>query len=159
MNKLYKGSQLFWLVALRVAIGWHFLFEGLVKLSNPEWSSYFYLMDSKGIFQSFFKMMAENEQTLQIVNYFNIWGLIIIGLFLILGLFSKQVIIAGITLLSLYYLSHPPFFGMDYILPDTGSYWIVDKTLIEILALAVLLVFPTGREVGLDRMILKKKRK
>jgi thiosulfate dehydrogenase [quinone] large subunit len=102
-------------------------------------------------------MMAENEQSLLIVNYLNIWGLIIIGLFLILGLFARQMIIAGIALLSLYYLSHPPFFNLDYVLPDSGSYWLVDKTLIEILALAVLLVFPTSKEVGLDRLIFKKK--
>ncbi len=73
-----------------------------------------------------------------------------------LGLFSKQVTIAAITLLSLYYLSHPPFFGLDYALPSTGSYWIVDKTLIEIFALIVLFVFPTGKEIGLDRLFIKK---
>ncbi len=157
-NKLYSDSQLFWLVVLRVAIGWHFLFEGLAKLSDPEWSSYFYLMDSKGIFAGFFKMLAENEQTLNIVNYLNIWGLILIGLFLMLGLFSKQVTIAAILLLSLYYLSHPPFFNLDYALPDAGNHWIVDKMLIEILALVVLLVFPTGKEIGLDRLIFTKKK-
>ena len=157
-SKFYSGSQLIWLVVLRVAIGWHFLFEGLAKLSDPDWSSYLYLMDSKGIFEGFFKMLAGNEQILQVVNFMNIWGLIIIGLFLMLGLFSKQVTIAGILLLSLYYLSHPPFFNLDYALPDAGSHWIVDKMLIEILALVILLVFPTGKEIGLDRLIFTKKR-
>ena len=157
-SKFYSGSQLIWLVVLRVAIGWHFLFEGLAKLSDPDWSSYLYLMDSKGIFEGFFKMLAGNEQMLHIVDLMNIWGLIIIGLFLMLGLFSKQVTIAGILLLSLYYLSHPPFFNLDYALPDAGSHWIVDKMLIEILALVILLVFPAGKEIGLDRLIFTKKR-
>ena len=156
-SKFYSGLQLLWLVVLRVAIGWHFLFEGLSKLSDPDWSSYLYLMDSKGIFEGFFKMLAENEQTLNVVNYLNIWGLILIGLFLMLGLFSRQATIAAILLLSLYYLSHPPFFNLGYALPDAGSHWIVDKMLVEILALAVLLVFPTGREIGLDRLIFTKK--
>jgi thiosulfate dehydrogenase [quinone] large subunit len=145
-----------WLVILRVAIGWHFLYEGLAKISNPNWTSYLYLMDSKGILENIFKALAENKQSLIIVDYLNIWGLIIIGLFLMLGLFSKQITIAAITLLSLYYLSHPPFFGLDYMLPTTGSYWIVDKTLIEIFALAVLFVFPTSKEIGLDRFFIKK---
>lgn len=153
----YSKPQLTGLVVLRVAIGWHFLFEGLVKISNPNWSSYFYLLDSKGIFEDFFKMLANNEQSLHIVDILNIWGLIIIGLFLMLGLFSKQAIIAGIALLSLYYLSHAPFFGLEYALPDTGSYWIIDKTLIEIFALVVLLTFPTSKEIGLDRLIFAKK--
>ncbi len=155
--KNYSKPQLTWLVILRVAIGWHFLFEGLAKISNPNWTSYLYLMDSKGILENIFKSLAENEQSLIFVDYLNIWGLILIGLFLMLGLFSRQAIIAAITLLSLYYLSHPPFFGLDYILPSTGSYWIIDKTLIEIFALAVLLVFPTSKEIGLDRFIIKNK--
>ncbi len=156
-SKNYSKPQLIGLMVLRVAIGWHFLFEGLVKLSNPNWSSYFYLLDSKGILEDFFKMLANHEQSLQIVNILNIWGLILIGLFLMLGLFSKQAIVAGIAILSLYYLSHPPLFSLEYALPDTGSYWIVDKTLIEILALTVLFVFPTSREIGLDRLIFTKK--
>lgn len=153
----YSKQQLTVLVLLRVAIGWHFLFEGLVKISNPNWTSYLYLMDSKGIFENIFKALAGNEQSLIIVDYLNIWGLVLIGLFLMLGLFTKQVVIAAISLLSLYYLSHPPFFNLDYAMPSTGSYWIVDKTLIEIFALVVLFVFPTSKEIGLDRMILKRK--
>jgi len=152
----YSKPQLIGLVVLRVAIGWHFLFEGLAKISAQNWTSYLYLMDSKGIFENVFKALAENKQSLIIVDYLNIWGLIIIGLILMLGLFSKQVTIAAITLLSLYYLSHAPFFGLDYALPSTGSYWIVDKTLIEIFALIVLFVFPTSKEIGLDRLFIKK---
>ena len=155
-NENYSKPQLTWLVVLRVAIGWHFLFEGLVKISNPNWTSYLYLMDSKGIFENVFIAMAENQQSLIIVDQMNIWGLILIGLFLMLGLFSKQATIAAITLLSLYYLSHAPLFGLNYAMPTTGSFWIVDKSLIEIFALAVLLVFPTSKEIGLDRLILKK---
>jgi len=155
-NENYSKPQLTWLVVLRVAIGWHFLFEGLVKISNPNWTSYLYLMDSKGVFENVFKAMAENQQSLIIVDQMNIWGLILIGLFLMLGLFSKQATIAAITLLSLYYLSHAPLFGLDYAMPTTGSFWIVDKSLIEIFALAVLLVFPTSKEIGLDRLIFKK---
>ena len=155
-SKNYSKPQLTGLVVLRVAIGWHFLFEGLAKISNPNWTSYLYLMDSKGVFENVFKVLAENKQSLIIVDYLNIWGLIIIGLFLMLGLFSKQITIAAITLLSLYYLSHPPLFGLDYMLPTTGSYWIVDKTLIEIFTLVVLLVFPTSKEIGLDRLFIKK---
>lgn len=153
----YSNPQLIGLVLLRVAIGWHFLFEGLAKISNPNWTSYLYLMDSKGLFENVFKALADNEKSLVFIDNLNIWGLVIIGLLLMLGLFTKQITIAAIALLSLYYLSHPPFFNLDYAMPSTGSYWIVDKTLIEIFALVVILVFPTSKEIGLDRLISKKK--
>ena len=52
-NINYTTTQLFWLVALRVLIGWHFLYEGLVKVVNPNWSSAGYLMDSQGFFSGF----------------------------------------------------------------------------------------------------------
>ena len=54
---------------------------------------------------------------------------------------------SGIALLSFYYLSHPPFVGANYVLPNEGSYLYVNKTLIEIFSLAVVLVFPTGKIV------------
>ena len=42
---------------------------------------------------------------------------------------------------------------MKYALPSEGSYLFINKNLIEIFALAVLLVFPTGKYIGLDRLI------
>jgi thiosulfate dehydrogenase [quinone] large subunit len=83
----------------------------------------------------------------------NVWGLILIGLSLILGVLSRAGILAGIVLLAFYYLSHPPIIGADYALPSEGSYLWVNKNLIEMIALAVLYVFPTSRILGLDRLI------
>lgn len=157
-KKTYSHYQLFWLVALRVAIGWHFLYEGLVKLSNPNWTSFGYLMDSKGFFESFFQSLADSPESLNIVDFMNIWGLIAIGLLLILGLFSRPAIIAGIVLLAFYYLSHPAFIGLKYALPMEGSYFIINKTFIELFAFAVLFVFPTSKEVGFDKFILKERK-
>ena len=53
----------------------------------------------------------------------------------------------------MYYLSHPPLIGVKYALPSEGSYLFINKNLIEVFALAVLLVFPTGKHIGLDRLI------
>ena len=36
------------IVALRMLIGWHFLYEGLAKLTNPYWTAAGYLAESKG---------------------------------------------------------------------------------------------------------------
>lgn len=152
----YSKAQISWLVLLRVAIGWHFLYEGLVKLVNPNWSSVGYLLDSGGFMQGFFHWLAASPNTLYVADMFNIWGLILLGLAFILGLFERPAYILGILLLAFYYLSHPPFVGLRYAVPGEGSYLIVNKNLIELLALAVLYVFPSGRHIGIDRLIFKK---
>lgn len=157
MNKLtsYSRSQTLWLVVLRLLIGWHFLYEGLVKLFNSGWSAYPYLMDSDGFLSDFFQNIAGNEGFLAVSNYVNIYGLTLIGLALILGCFSRIASIGGIIFLALFYLSHPPFIGAEYMMPTEGSYLWVDKNLIEIGALMVLIYFPTSHIIGLDRYLSK----
>jgi thiosulfate dehydrogenase [quinone] large subunit len=152
----YSKTQRNLLVALRMLIGWHFLYEGIVKLWNPNWSAGGYLVDSAGIFKGLFLWMAGNPSILKIVDVLNVWGLILIGLGLILGLFTRWAVIGGIILLAFYYLSHPALINVNYALPSEGSYLFVNKNLIELVALAVLLVFPTGHLVGLDLFFRKK---
>ena len=152
----YSKAQLSWLVILRLVIGWHFLYEGLTKLMNPNWSSVGFLLDSGGFMGGFFRSLASNPTTLEIIDHLNIWGLILIGLGLILGLFSRAAIISGVLLLAMYYLSHPPFVGIRYSAPSEGSYLIVNKNLIELIALLVLYVFPTSKYIGVDRFIFKR---
>ena len=159
LKRDYTGIQLIFLVLLRVSIGWHMLYEGAVKIINPDWSSFGYLMDSKGIFAGLFKSMAAHQGVLQAVDYLNMYGLFLIGLGLIAGLFTRLSVICGIVLLSFYFLSHPPLAGIQYIIPQEGSYLLVNKTLIEIFALFVLLVFPTGQQAGLDRFFQKNQNK
>ncbi len=154
--KDYSLPQLIFLVLLRVSIGWHFLYEGAVKIVNPDWSSFGYLMDSKGIFAGLFHAMATHQGILQVVDFMNMWGLFLIGLGLMTGLFTRLSIICGIVLMSLYFLSHPPLPGIQYIIPQEGSYLLVNKTLIEIIALFVLLVFPTGQLAGMDGFFQKR---
>lgn len=153
----YTRFQLFWLVTLRVMIGWHFLYEGMVKVVNPNWSSVGYLLDSEGFLQSFFYSLAANSNMVNVIDFLNIWGLIAIGLGLILGCFSRLALLSGILLLGFYYLSHPPFIGLKYSMPMEGSYLIVNKILIELSAMVVLLIFPTSKRIGIDRFIFKSK--
>jgi thiosulfate dehydrogenase [quinone] large subunit len=159
LNERYEYSawQTITLVALRILIGWHFLYEGAVKFYDLEWSSYGYLMDSHGLFSNIFQSLASSQKLIRIIDFINIWGLILIGLGLMLGLFTRFSLISGIVLLSLYYLSHPPLAHYEYILSHEGNYLIVDKNLIEIFAMVVLLVFPTSHIIGIDRLMNKIK--
>jgi thiosulfate dehydrogenase [quinone] large subunit len=61
-------------------------------------------------------------------------------------------------LLFLYYVANPPLIGMNYSMPSEGSYLIVDKNLIELVALALLVYFPSGNIIGIDRLIFSEKK-
>jgi len=152
-----SNGQAIWLITLRVLIGWHFLYEGLVKLANPNWTATGYLMDSEWIFRDIFISLASNPGTMEIVDFLNVWGLIAIGAGLILGIFTRIATLSGIVLLAMYFISHPPFLGYNYSVPSEGSYLIVNKILIEMFAMIVLVLFPTGKILGIDRLICRKK--
>ncbi|MFC2098899.1 DoxX family membrane protein [Bacteroidota bacterium] len=157
-NPSLNKPQSVFLVLLRVFIGWHLLYEGVAKLLIPDWSSEAYLLNSKWIFGGLFHGIAQNASALQIADFLNIWGLIIIGLTLLLGLLARYSAITGIVLLSLYYIANPPFIGTDFGIPTEGHYLFINKTLVEIVALGILAVFPSGMYFGMDRFLsyLKK---
>lgn len=157
-NMTYSNWQLWALVMLRVAVGWHFLYEGITKLLNPNWSSLGYLMDSGGLFEGIFQSMAGIPTLLNVVDILNVWGLVLIGAGLVLGLFTRLATVAGMILLAFYYLSHPPILGVTYAIPTEGNYLWINKNLIEMLALWVILLFPTWKTIGIDRFILNKNR-
>jgi thiosulfate dehydrogenase [quinone] large subunit len=147
------------LVVLRVLIGWHFLYEGLSKVVNPDWSSVGFLLDSKGLFSGIFTSLALNPDILKVVDFLNIWGLVFVGLGLIAGCFGRVAKIGGMILLAFYFLSHPPMVGFKFSAPSEGSYLWVNKNLIELFALVVLYLFPTSHLIGIDRFLNSLRRK
>lgn len=158
MNASLKPTQKILLVLLRMAVGWHFLYEGLVKLFMGNWTSAEYLSVSSWIFAPLFRWMAATPTVLAVVDFLNIWGLILIGAALMTGLAVRPAAVAGIILLALYYLANPPFVGLDFGVPHEGHYLVVNKNLIELLALAVTAVFPTGRVIGLAALFPQRKK-
>jgi thiosulfate dehydrogenase (quinone) large subunit len=148
-----SGLQMTTVVVLRVMIGWHFLYEGLSKLTTPGWSASGYLSQSRGPFAGLFRGMAADPNVLANVNLLNKWGLTAIGLGLILGCFTRLASASGLLVILMFYLCNPPFVGYYYSIPTEGSYLIVNKNLVEVAALAVILVTGSGRAAGLDRII------
>jgi thiosulfate dehydrogenase [quinone] large subunit len=151
----YSKPERWALVALRILIGWHLLYEGFAKLLIQNWSSASFLMESKWILKGFAGWIMSNPTVLNVADFLNIWGLIAIGLGLILGLFTRTAAISGAVLLFIYYLSNPPLIGLEYSLPAEGNYLIVSKTLIEVAALVLLAIFPAGLFAGLDIYLVK----
>jgi thiosulfate dehydrogenase [quinone] large subunit len=140
------------LIALRVLIGWQILFEGISKLMDPSWSSFGFLNESKWILSGLSHWIISNKDALNWVDFLNTWGLIAIGLGLILGLFCRIAAISGAFLLFVYYLNNPPFIGLEYSIPSEGNYLIVNKTLIESTALIVIAVFSSQLDFGLESL-------
>ena len=152
----YSGLQVYALTFLRVLIGWHFLYEGLVKFYTPDWTAKGYLLGSVGPFAPLFRGMAKSASMLNVIDMLNVWGLVLIGLSLFIGLFSKAGKISGMVLMLFYYLAYPPFASLGINPHVDGSYWIVNKNLIEMAALFVLYLFPTSHITGIDRFVFRK---
>jgi uncharacterized membrane protein YphA (DoxX/SURF4 family) len=140
------------LTILRMAIGWHFLYEGVAKLFTPGWSAAPYLQTSNWIFADFFGWIARTPWALKATDLFNIYGLTLIGIGLIIGCFTRWMSVFGIVLLLMYYLAHPPLIMTDFRVPVEGHYLFINKNLIELLALCIFIAFPTRAFAGLDSL-------
>ena len=132
------------ITVFRMAIGWHFLYEGIAKIAAGNWSATSYLINSTGLFSGFYHWMGNSEALMQIIDPVNMAVLILIGLGLFIGLAINISAISGITLLLLYYFAYPPF-GGSLTGSIEGNLFVVNKNLIEALA---LLIFIFSREKG-----------
>lgn len=135
---------------LRVVIGWHFLYEGLAKIWQTGWSSSSYLQHTSGFFSSFYHWLASSPLLLQVTDLLNVYGLLLIGIALFLGLFSRLAAAGGTLMLLLYYFAYPPFGTL--LMNSEGHLWLVDKQIIEAAAL-LFLAFFRERGYGLDELM------
>jgi len=141
------------ITALRVLVGWHFLYEGLSKLTAPAFTAAGYLKQAKGPLAGAFHSLAASPDMLANANLITMWGLTLVGALLILGLFTRLASLAGIAFVLMFYLAAPPWIGYFYAIPAEGSYLIVNKNLIEVAALVVIMLTGSGRFAGVDRIL------
>jgi uncharacterized membrane protein YphA (DoxX/SURF4 family) len=145
------------LTITRIVIGWQFLYEGIAKLAGPGWSSAPYLAGSKWILAPLFHWMAASSTVTSIVDFINIWGMILIGTGLILGLFSRWGSLAGALMLLFYFVAYPPIPGYMFGVPVEGSYLWVNRNLIEFFVLVTFVFLSADHQYGLDRLFLRWK--
>jgi thiosulfate dehydrogenase (quinone) large subunit len=161
----FSSLQQVALVLLRTLIGWHFLYEGYFKFSLPAWTA-----DGKPLaaFTSagYIKAAttgplgavarwAADAGLLPYIDKLIMFGLLAVGLSLILGLLTRVGCVGALMLLALFYFTAVPTTG----LPQTGAegnYLFVNKTLIEGVAVLALFAFDTGRIAGLDRLFERR---
>jgi thiosulfate dehydrogenase [quinone] large subunit len=159
----FSSFQQVALVLLRTLIGWHFLYEGVYKFKlagpawNPDgtgpmtpWSSSGFLQAATGPLGKV-AQYAVAHGWLPVIDKLVMFGVAAVGLSLILGLLTRLGCVGGLLLLSMFYLLQVPTSGMQQPHAE-GNYLLVNKTLIEGIAVLVLLAFDTGRIAGLDRL-------
>jgi thiosulfate dehydrogenase [quinone] large subunit len=113
---LGRGSMIA-ITVLRILVGWHFFYEGLTKLTAPSWTAAGYLKQARGPFGEMFRGIAADPIMLANADLVTMWGLTIVGLLLILGLFTRLASVAGIGFILLFYFATPPFIGYFYTVP------------------------------------------
>ena len=85
-------------------------------------------------------------------DFATMWALTILGLLLIAGLFTKTAAAAAAFMLFSFYLAMPPFPGVPEA-PGPEHSLIVNKNLIEVIALLAIAALPTGHWFGVDAWI------
>lgn len=158
INYQIDWKKLF-ITVLRMAIGWHFLFEGVMKLLTTNWTSYNYLVNTSGFLSFFYHWLASSPVLLKAVDLLNMYGLVLIGLGLFLGLFSRLASIAGVFLLTLYYFAYTPM-GLGSFGTGDGHLFAVDKIFIEGIAL-LFIFFYKEKGFGIDtfyKTVIKSRR-
>jgi len=157
-------AQSITLIVLRTLIGWHFLYEAYFKIMSPAWTrggapltpwtSAGYLQGSSGPLAGIFHRLVNAGWTVWLDRGVKV-ALLVIGVSLILGLFTRVGLWLALAMLSLFYLLYVPTLGIPQ--PNNeGTYLIVNKTLIEAAAVVVLLMFDTGRIAGLDFFLRRR---
>lgn len=127
---------------LRLALGWVMLYAGITKVLNPEWTAAGYLKGAK-TFTAFYQWLTQ-PNAMPVINFVNEWGLTLLGVSLILGIFVRISSVLGAALMILYYF---PVLAFPMI--GKNSY-IVDDHIIYALVLVFFAVVRGGRILGLD---------
>ena len=147
-------SAMIAITLLRVIVGWHFLYEGIAKLTSSSWSAAGYMRASRGPFAEFFRWIASQPQLLDKANLDHDVRADDCGraadprpVHAARGRRAASASSCCSTSATRRLSATSTRF------PTEGSYLIVNKNLVELCALAVILVTGSGRFAGLDRIV------
>ena len=136
------------LAILRIALGWVYFYAGWVKVVTyftpaKDWSATMFLNNLNGPLTPLFRTFGGSVA----VDYLNAFGLLVLGIALVLGLFVRLASGGGVLLMVLYYLaSYPP-----------ENAFIIDVHVIYSIGLILLSAFGAGRTLGLDKLLEQSK--
>ena len=96
--------------------------------------------------------LADPVSVLKVVDLLTITGLAGLGLLLISGLFTRFAAFSAAMMIFGFYLAMPPLPGVPEA-PGPEHSFIVNKNLIEVMALLALACIPSGMWFGLDSVL------
>lgn len=127
---------------LRISLGGLFFYDGLSKILTKTWSAA-PLLEQATLFPQVFLWFADPSR-IKVISLLNEWGLLLIGLGLILGLGTRLASAMGAILMILYYL-------MTLAFPITsGAGFLIDRHIIYLLVFILLFIAHAGYFWGLD---------
>ena len=134
----YLGGVSCAFVILRLVMGVLFFMAGWSKLTQEGgWSATSYLEHATGPFSSLFHSLAGNV----FVDQINMWGLLLIGLAFIFGLFIGPAAFLAIVLMGLYYFS-------DFV--GNTAHGLIDEHIVYAAVLFLFFVGGFGHIFGMD---------
>lgn len=131
----------------RIALGGLMFEAGVSKLLSGTFSAAELLGESSGPFAEFFLSLANNPDLLPIINNLVMWGELLVGVALILGILVRFASFWGALMMLLYYLPSLP--------PASG--WI-NQQIIYLLLFVLFMFSGAGYFLGLDSLAAKFER-
>ena len=145
----YLKIQTTVLLSLSLVVGYHYFYEGIDKLFSSNWSSAPFLLQANWVFSDILQYLASSQTLLNVVDTLNIWGQILLGISLVIGLYSVIAALFGAFFFFSYYIVVPPFIE---------SYTFIDKKVLELLGFLKIVLFLISNLIGLDFIIEKYRR-
>lgn len=140
----YSAAFLPLLVLLgRLTFGFYFLWSGFDKLFSDFTSTGFLVNASQGPLESVFVELGESSTAVDIIDPLVVWGQILIGAALFLGIFTRFALLMAATQMFLFYL--------PALWPEHNP--ILDEHIFYIGIFAILGALGAGRILGLDAWI------
>ena len=130
---------------LRLSMGFIFIWSGFDKLVTNFSAGGFLVNASSGPLKELFVRMGESQTAINVIDPLVVYGQILIGFSLILGIFTRIGLLMGATQMFLFYIvqlwpAHNPF---------------MEEHIVYIGLLALLGALGAGRILGLDALIEK----
>ena len=131
------------LFILRVIMGWFLFYAGITKVLDAGWTSAGDVKGAKNFVDLYQWFLS--PQVLPVVDFMVKWGLTMLGVSLLLGLFVRVSSYLGMLLMFLLYLPVLNF-------PLVGAHaYLVDEHIIYMAGLVVLASFKAGHVWGLEK--------
>lgn len=125
-----------------------FAYAGITKVIDPNWSAGGYIKGAK-TFPWFYDMFL-GDNILPVISFLNKWGLLLVGISLLVGLCVRLSSYFGALLMALYYF---PILAFPYV--GVRSY-LVDEHVMYFFVMVVFISFDAGLTYGLKHWLIKK---